>query len=66
MEVRKKLSYPPYYYLVSIKVISKDYDISRDISNKVYSYLKKNLEDVKILGPSVSNIFRLNNTYRFR
>ena len=66
MEIRKKLSYPPYYYLVLIKVISKDYDSSRDISMKVVEYLNKNLNDVKILGPSVARVFKLNNTYRFQ
>ena len=66
MDIRRKLSYPPYYYLVSIKVISKDYDVSRDISNKVGIYLRNNLDDVKILGPSVAGVFKLNNTYRFQ
>ena len=66
MEVRKKLSYPPYYYLVSIKVISKDYDKSRDISSKIAEYLRSNLTDVKILGPSVASVFKMNNTYRFQ
>ena len=50
----------------AIKIISKDYDISRDISNKVSSYLKNNLEDVKVLGPSVARVFKMNNTYRFQ
>ena len=66
MDVRKKLSYPPYYYLVSLKIISKDYEVSRDISSKVAEYLRNNLSDVKILGPSVASVFRMNNTYRFQ
>ena len=66
MDVRRKLSYPPYYYLVSIKIISKEYEISRDISNKVGEYLRKNLNDVKVLGPSVASVFKLNNNYRFQ
>ncbi len=65
MDIRRKLSYPPYYYLVSIKVISKNYELARDESNKVASFLKENLKSSIVLGPNVSSVFKMNNMYRF-
>lgn len=65
MSIRRKLNYPPYYYLVSIKIISKDYEISKNESNKIATILKKELISSTVLGPSVNNIFKLNNMYRF-
>ncbi len=64
---RHKLDYPPYYYLVSIKVASKEYQEASNEANKIVRYLKKNLKTKTIiLGPSVANQFRLNNIYRFQ
>lgn len=65
MDIRRKLSYPPYYYLVSIKVISKNYELARDESNKVASFLKENLKSSIVLGPNVGSVFKVNNMYRF-
>ena len=64
MNVRKTLGYPPYYYLVNIKVISKDYEIAKKEASKVAGVLKAKLSSI-VLGPSVSNVFKMNNTYRF-
>jgi len=67
MDIRKKLSYPPYYYIVSIKVCSKDYDIASKNATKVANYLKNNIgSDSILLGPSTANMFRLNGIYRFQ
>ncbi len=67
MNIRKKLKYPPYYYLVSIKVMSKEYERACAEAKKVADYLKKNLESTSIiLGPTTSNIFKVNNIYRFQ
>ena len=65
MAIRRNLSYPPYYYLVSIKVASKDYELAKDESGKVASFLKENLKSSFVLGPSVSNVFKMNSMYRF-
>lgn len=66
MKIRKTLSYPPYYYLASIKVVSKDYEMARDESLKVASFLKKNLSlESKVIGPTTAAMFKVNNTYRF-
>lgn len=66
MKIRKTLSYPPYYYLASIKVVSKDYEMARDESLKVANFLKKNLSlESKVIGPTTAAMFKVNNTYRF-
>jgi len=66
MKVRKVLKYPPYYYLVNIKICSKDYEVSSKESTKVFNYLKKNLDSSSIiLGPSTAMNFKLKNIYRF-
>ncbi len=67
MEIRKKLKYPPYYYLVSLKIISEVYEKARDESNKIKKYLQNNLnENFIILGPSTARIFKLKNKYHFQ
>ena len=65
MKIRRELSYSPYYYMTSIKVISKDYDKAKEESNKVGSFLKTNLKNSIILGPTVCSVFKVNNLYRF-
>lgn len=65
MSIRHKLGYPPYYYLVNIKIISKSYEVARDEASKIGKVLKDNLGHSIILGPSISNVFKLKNEYRF-
>lgn len=66
MSLRKKLKYPPYYYLSSIKVCSKSYEDSMKEATKIVDYLKKHLNDEIILGPTTASVFKLNNVYRFQ
>lgn len=67
MNIRKKLKYSPYYYLVSVKVTSKDYELASKEAKKTADYLRKNLEEKSIvLGPTTSNVFKMNNIYRFQ
>lgn len=67
MNIRKKLKYPPYYYLVSLKVTSRDYALAMKEAKKVANFLKKNISETSIiLGPTTSNIFKMNNIYRFQ
>ena len=67
MSVRKALKYPPYYYLVGIKICSRVYEDASIESSKVSNYLKKYLSsDTIILGPTTAGIFKLNNIYRFQ
>ena len=67
MNIRKKLNYPPYYYIVGIKVCSKDYELASKNATKIANYLKSNIDSSSILlGPSTASMFRLNNIYRFQ
>lgn len=66
MKIRKALDYPPYYYICSIKIISKDYNLASKNSYDILKYLKQNIKQEIILGPSVCNVFKLNNNYRFQ
>ena len=65
MMIRKKLSYPPYYYLTYIKVMSSDYEKASKEATRLTKFLKENLNSTIILGPSVCNVFKVNNIYRF-
>lgn len=65
--IRKKLKYPPYYFIALIKIGSKAYEESKDMSNKISKYIKSNIsQDMIVLGPSVSNISKINNMYYFQ
>ena len=67
MNLRKKLKYPPYYFILSIKICSKDYDKSSKNATKIFNYLKNNIDiSLIILGPSTASMFKLNNIYRFQ
>ncbi len=67
MKIRHQLKYPPYYYLVSLKVTSHDYNLASIEANKCTNYLKNNLSPKTIiLGPTPANIFKMNNIYRFQ
>ena len=66
MNIRKKLKYPPYYYICNILVTSSDFKTAGDAANKVKKFLDSKLEsEYIVIGPSVSNIVKLNNKYRF-
>ena len=65
MMIRKKLSYPPYYYLAYVKVMSKDYDLASKEATRLMKFLKEELKSTILLGPSVCNVFKVNNVYRF-
>ena len=67
MDIRRKLKYPPYYYLTLVKVVSKDYEEAKKEATKTVDYLRQNLSNESIiLGPGVSLLFRVNNVYRFQ
>lgn len=67
MNVRHMLTYPPYCYLILLRISSKDYDLLSTEANKVVVYLRKNLaDDSKVLGPTTASPFRVNNVFRFQ
>lgn len=64
--MRKKLKYPPFYFITNIKIVSYNYEVASGESIKVLNFLKNNLsEDYIILGPTTAAVFKLNNKYRF-
>ena len=44
----------------------KDYEEASKTSKKIGDYLKNNIKEEIILGPSLANIFKINNEYRFQ
>ena len=67
MSIRKKLNYPPYYFITLVNISSKDYELGFEHANKIGDYLKNNLEDNTIvLGPTMANMFKINNIYHFQ
>ena len=64
MKNRKLLDYPPYYYLVLIRIKGNDYNLISSETKKIKEFLNNNL-NLKILGPSVASPFKINSVYRF-
>lgn len=65
MQIRKKMKYPPYFYICYLKISGKDYNVVLKEANKIKNSLERNLHDTIILGPSPSYIFKMNNIYRY-
>lgn len=61
MNIRKKLSYPPYIDLTLIKISSMNYEDAYSEAVKIKHFLDK--YNIKSLGPSNSNMARINNKY---
>jgi primosomal protein N' (replication factor Y) len=67
MLIRKKLKYPPYFFITLVRILSKDYNLGIEESKKVSDYLKNKIGDKSIiLGPSTANLYKVNNIYRFQ
>lgn len=66
MGIRRKLLYPPYVYIVLVRILSKDYDLAKRESINIKKYLDLNKKDEIILGPGLANVFKINNVYRFQ
>lgn len=67
MFIRKQMSYPPFYYITLVRILSKDYNKGMNTSKKISNYLKDNLDSKSIvLGPTTSIMYKINNVYRFQ
>lgn len=65
MKIRKQLNYSPYYYIILVRISTKDYELSFNEASKIGDYLRKNLSSsTYVLGPSMANVFRVDNVYR--
>jgi len=66
MNIRKTLKYPPFYYLVSLTIKSKQYDVASKEARNTKEYLEQNIDSSSIiLGPSTANQFFINKVYHF-
>ena len=67
MSIRRELCYSPYFYITLVNISSRDYDLGFKEANKIGDYLRKNLSSgTRVLGPSMANIFRINNIYHYQ
>ena len=67
MVSRRKLKYPPYYYLANIRISGKNLDSTFKEANNVFRYLKKNLANETIVyNPTPASILRVNNIFRYQ
>lgn len=67
MNIRKTLSYPPYYYITLVNISTKDYELGFSEAKKISDYLRKYLSnDTLVLGPSMANVFKVNNVYHYQ
>ena len=65
MNIRKRLGYPPYYYICYIRVNSRNDKAGYKEALKIKKGLEKYLKNTVILGPSASGVFKVNNIYRY-
>jgi len=65
MRIRKLLKYPPFYNLCLIKIQGMDSNKCEEESEKIYSYLKDNIDEI-ILGPSAAVMPKINNNYYYQ
>ena len=64
MKLRKQLNYSPYYYIILVNISSRDYEYSFSEAKKIGEFLRSNLSnDTFVLGPTMANLFRVNNIY---
>ena len=64
MEIRKLAKYPPYMYLASLTVSSKNEEHLIESSHKIAEYIiRQNLDNVIVLGPVEPYISRERDTY---
>lgn len=65
MYVRKKLNYPPFCFITLIKISSKDFNYGIGEAKKISNYLRQNLKNTNVLGPSIASVLKINNNYNF-
>ena len=67
MKIRKMLKYPPYFYITLVNISCRDYENGFKEANKIGNFLKKCLDsETIVLGPSMANVFKINNVYHYQ
>ena len=65
MKIRRRLGYPPFYFLCYLKISGKEADYLFQESLKIKRSLERNLHHTTILGPTTLAVFKVNNIYRY-
>ncbi len=65
MKIRKRLGYPPFYFLCYLKISGKDANSIFKEALKIKRSLERNLYHTTILGPTTLTVFKVNNIYRY-
>lgn len=65
MKIRKRLGYPPFYFLCYLRISGKEADYLFQESLKIKRSLERNLQYTTILGPTTLAVFKVNNIYRY-
>lgn len=65
MKIRRRLGYPPFYFLCYLKISGKEADYLFQESLKIKRSLERNLYHTTILGPTTLAVFKVNNIYRY-
>lgn len=63
IRIRKLLKYPPFFNLCLIKISGRKEEIVNEEINKIASYLRRELKDGIILGPSSASMYKINQIY---
>ena len=63
IKIRKALNYPPFCNLAFIYLKGKDINVLNKEGQNIVNFLKKKIDNVTILGPSMANMFKVNNIY---
>ncbi len=66
MAIRHLMKYPPYYYLISIHIASKEANRALLEAKRCEKVVSKYLTNTILLGPSPASIFKKNNIYRYQ
>lgn len=67
MDIRHKLGYPPYFYLLKVVISSKSYRVVvKESQNIRDSLILANEEKMVVLGPSPASISKLRDLYRYQ
>lgn len=66
MAIRKMMKYPPYYYLVLVKISGKDENNCLKEAVRCEKVLKKYLDKTILLGPTKAMIFKKMNIYTYQ
>ena len=66
MAIRKMMKYPPYYYLVLVKISGKDENSCLKEAVRCERVLRKYLDKTILLGPTKAIIFKKMNIYTYQ